>query len=206
MAKVKVLVLGNDPQINSIEFDKLDRSIITLGINRIWLKYIPNYFFFNDLVINNELSRYPETLAKLKQHSTIFSSDWIRKGKTSNDAAIPPWTKVYPRKNKRAFPDSVTNSIELFRDIRNNPHEQYTFYLAGISLTWQEPSHFWKDENHTSANTVGADWYLPRFEAMLTNFKKLKTHNYDIISVTPNSRLNKLFRYENIGNLYKKSL
>lgn len=205
MAKVKVLVLGNDPQINSIEFEKLDPSIITLGINRIWLKYIPNYFFFSDLVISNELSRYPETLAKLKQHSTIFSSDWIGKGKKSNDAAIPKWTKVYPRKNKKNFPDSVTNSIELFRDIRNQ-QEQYTFYLAGISLTWQEPSHFWKDASHTSVNTVGQDWYTPRFEAMLTNFKRLKTHNYDIVSVTPNSKLNKIFRYENIGNLYKKSL
>jgi hypothetical protein len=51
MEKLKVLVLGNDPQINDIEFDRLDKNIITLGINRIWLKYIPDYFFFNDYEI-----------------------------------------------------------------------------------------------------------------------------------------------------------
>jgi|688.fasta_scaffold00580_48 hypothetical protein len=207
MAKVKVLVLGNDPQINQIDFDSLSPNIITLGINRIWLKYIPNYFFFHDLTISDELLPQPEKLAKLKQNSIIFSSEWIRKGRSFSDTRfpVPTWTSVYPRKNKKHFPDSITNSIELFRDVRNR-QEQYVFYVAGVSLTWQEPSHFWKEENIATRNTAGPEWYLPRFEAMLTNFKRLKTHNYEIISVTPNSKLNKLFRYENIGNLYKKSL
>lgn len=205
MAKVKVLVLGNDPQINQIDFDSLSPNIITLGINRIWLKYIPNYFFFHDLTISDELIRQPEKLAKLKQNSIIFSSDWIRKGRSFSNTRfpVPTWTSVYPRKNRANFPDSATNSIELFKTICNT-NDSYTFYLAGISLTWKEPSHFWKEENTVTRNTVGPEWYLPRFEAMLNNFKKLKSHNYDIISVTPDSKLNKVFRYENIGNLYKK--
>jgi hypothetical protein len=204
MKKYKVLVLGNDPQINQIEFDKLDPSVITLGLNRIWLKYIPNYFFFNDLIISNELSNHPEIFAKLLQNSTIFSSDWIRKGRSTMHPGIPRWTTVYPRKNKRCFPDSATTSIELFKEVC--PNKQYVFYLAGISLTWQDPSHFWKELNINSTHNVGSDWYTPRFESMLDNFKRLKSHGYDIISVSPNSKLNKVFRYENIGNLYRKSL
>lgn len=68
----KVLVLGNDPQINSIDFEKIHPNIVTLGVNRIWLKFIPNYFFFSDLIISNELSRYPEKLEELKRNSTIY--------------------------------------------------------------------------------------------------------------------------------------
>jgi hypothetical protein len=205
MAKTKVLVLGNDPQINTIDFEKLDPSIITLGINRIWLKHIPDYFFFSDLVISNELSRYPEILDKLLHQSTIFSSDWIMKGKSLKNANIPKWVNVYPRKNRSSFPDSVTNSIELFREVCDKPIN-CTFYLAGVSLTWKEPSHFWKELSIETKNTVGPEWYIPRFKYTLDNFKRLKNCNYDIVSVTPDSKLNGLFRYENIQNLYRNSI
>lgn len=202
MKKTKVLVLGNSPQINQIEFNLLHDDVITLGINRIWLKYIPNYFFFHDLIISNELQASPEDLAKLIQHSTIFSSDWIKK---NNKNVIPKWTKVYSRPKARQFPDSASLSIQLFsKNIM--PDSNITFYIAGVPLCWQEPSHFWK-ELEFSANSVGdKSWYDVRFPLMLQNFKSLKSSGYDIVSVTPNSALNKIFRYESIGNLYKRGL
>jgi hypothetical protein len=204
MAKVKVLVLGNDPQINSIEFDKLHPQIITLGVNRIWLKYIPNYFFFNDIDIIRELSRRPEDTAKLIQKSTIFSSDWLTRDGKFKDI-IPSWVKIYHRPSIHQLPDSITTGLQLFSK-HYIPSSECTFYIAGVSLMWQEPSHFWKDFDYTAENKMDAEWYTPRFTAMLDNFKKLKRLNYDIVSVNPKSALNKYFRYENIGNLYKKSL
>ena len=84
MAKARVLLLGNSPQINEIQFDRIADDVITLGLNRIWLKYIPKYFFFHDLIISNELSRHPETLAKLIQNSTIFPASGSEKTKITS--------------------------------------------------------------------------------------------------------------------------
>ena len=50
----KVLIIGNDPTINQIDFSRLDPNVITVGTNRAWLKLIPNYLFFHDIKILDE--------------------------------------------------------------------------------------------------------------------------------------------------------
>lgn len=193
-----VLVLGNDPFINHIDFFKLNPSIITLGVNRIWLKHIPNYFFFNDLPISNELKNYPDIVDRLKKESFSFSSDWISHKSTAN---VPDWTAIYERQYSTGLPDSVTTAISIFsKDIM--PNKDITFYIAGVSLKWQEPSHFWKTLPHESLNQHDRQWYDPRFEAILKNFTRLKANGVKMVSVTPNSMLNKMMRYERIENLY----
>ncbi len=202
MKKTKVLVLGNDPQINSIDFDRIDPSVITLGVNRIWLKYLPNYFFFHDWDIVTELNSKPETLAKLISTSKIFSSDWFRYYKRP----IPTWLTIRNRPNsrRRNFPDSVTTSMLLFK----NYYAQTLnceYYIAGVSLKWQEPSHFWKTiPNYDSKNKFNESWYSPRFVKTLQNFKNLETAAYRMISVNDNSQLNKIMRYQSIETLYLK--
>ena len=203
MKKYKVLVLGNDPQINNIDFERLQKNVITLGVNRIWLKHIPNYFFFNDYDIVEELEKYPEIIAKLKTQSTIFSSDWIKTEAKKRKSNIPQWTTVFPRSTRHLFPDSVTTSLSLF-STKYLPLSECTFYIAGVSLIWQNPSHFWKDLDHSALNSNGPTWYLPRFEKIKSNFKRLKDVGFEMVSVNPNSQLNKMMRYESINNLYKK--
>jgi len=202
MKKTKVLILGNDPQINDIDFDRLDPSIITLGVNRIWLKYIPNYFFFHDWDIVHELNQNPETLAKLRENSTIFSSDWYR----FNKKPIPAWLRLLdrPRSKKSNFPDSVTTSMWLFKN-HYAEHLECTYYIAGVSLKWQEPSHFWKTiPNYQTKNKFNSVWYNPRFAKTLQNFKALDGARYRMISVNSNSNLNKMMRHESIDTLYLK--
>ena len=200
MKRARILVLGNDPQINRIDFSRLSKDIITLGVNRIWLKHIPKYLFFNDYTIVDELNASPEILEKVKANSTIFSSDWLHQAKKP----IPPWVKVYDRTAKYHFPDSVTTGMQLFSRyfVERN---RCTFYIAGTSLIWQEPSHFWKELDHKSTNRHGDKWYSPRFERINHNFKQLTNTGFEMISVNPNSILNKMMRYENIENLYRKS-
>jgi len=203
MVKTRVLVLGNDPQINEIEFDRLAPDVITLGVNRIWLKHIPNYLFFNDWVIIDELTANPEILQAITQKTQVFSSDWLVQSDKRRLASVPSWVKVYFRDNVFVFPDSVTASLRLFtRYIM--PKQKCCFYIAGVSLTWTEPSHFWKELNYPGQNTHGEEWYRSRFLKMEHNFIALKNSGNPIISVNPESRLNKFLRYENIGNLYRK--
>lgn len=197
----KVLVLGNDPQINSIRFDQLSPGIKTLGVNRIWLKYFPDYFFFNDMDIARELEQNPETLVHLKQKSTIFSSDWLRREKTNR---IPTWVKVYERQNKMLFPDSVSTAISLYR---LHYDSRCTFYIAGVALKWQDPSHFWKKDTPLPSgvgHSLDNKWYDPRFEKMEQGFRRLKALGMDLVSVHPNSKLNSFLRYEGIDNLYSR--
>jgi hypothetical protein len=198
MAAINVLVLGNDPFINHIAFDKIHPNVITLGVNRIWLKHIPDYFFFNDVPIITELNKNPGTLNQLKKKSFCFSSDWLG---FKNPSVIPDWTAVYPRLYPTGLPDAVTTAISIFsKDLIVG--KDITFYIAGVSLRWQEPSHFWKTLPYDSLNKHGEDWYAPRFEAVLKNFNRLKSSGIKMVSVTPNSALNKIMRYEKIENLY----
>lgn len=205
MKKLKVLVLGNDPQINDIDFSRLNKNVITLGINRIWLKHIPNYFFFNDPEILQELNNNPEVLAKIQTECTVFSSDWLMTQLKRRNKTVPNWISTHNRPNQSRFADSVTTAIELFRANFQNT-SNITFYVAGVSLRWQEPSHFWKYADYASLNNHGKEWYTPRFEKILDSFKYLKNLKYNIVSVHPESNLNKLFRFENIENLYSKEL
>lgn len=199
--KTKVLVLGNDPQINDIDFSRLDPSIITLGVNRIWLKHLPNYFFFHDWDIVVELKRRPELLAKLQTKSTIFTSDWYK----FHNKAIPRWTIMHPRptSHRRSFPDSVTTAMWLFKNYYARQLD-CVYYIAGVSLKWQNPSHFWKTIKHHSKNDHGSTWYTPRFDKTHSNFKALNSSGYSMISVNPNSRLNSMMRSVGIENLYLK--
>ena len=75
---------------------------------------------------------------------------------------------------------------------------------SGVSLNWSQKSHFWKEMEYDSLNTHGQDWYSLRFNKMFDNFRTLKARGFRMISVNPNSRLNKFCRYENIENLYVK--
>jgi hypothetical protein len=200
MAETRVLVLGNDPNINDIDFSKLDPSIITLGVNRIWLKHIPHYFFFNDIQIATELQSQPNILTILKEKSVCYSSDWL---KVNNPKLKPPkWTTIYPRLEPKSFPDSVSTAISIF-DRCLLPNANITFYVAGVSLRWMEPSHFWKTDGYQSLNNYDSTWYNPRFAAILRNITRMRATGTKMISVTPNSMLNKVMRYENINNLYR---
>jgi len=204
--KNRVLVLGNGPQINDIDFSRLDPTITTIGVNRIWLRHIPDYFYFHDYPILRELNKPANEITRIKltDQSECYSSEWLKR---SIQGPIPNWLRLYPLQNRSLFPDSVTNACLIYRNnkIRRNAHEDFTFYFAGVSLKWSNPSHFWKNDGYQSSNNLGQKYYEVRFERMFNNFKYMKDQNIKMVSVTPGSRLNKLMRYESIGNLYYKS-
>lgn len=195
-APARILVLGNDPQINQIDFSRLSPDVITLGVNRIWLRHLPNYFFFNDIEIARELEKNPQMLDQLSKTSVIFSSDWLVR---AGSRKIPAWVKVIPRKNRMVFPDSVSTSIEIFN---SSFLKDCTYYVAGVSLKWQTPSHFWTNLDYSSQHLPSSEWYVPRFKKIIDKFKGLQRMGLNIISVHPDSELNHIFRYENIENLY----
>lgn len=200
----RVLVLGNDPQINSIAFDKLAKDVTTIGVNRIWMKHCPHYFFFHDPEIVSELESDPSSLSNLQERSICYTSDWLANLCKKNGRMLPRWARLYTRPSKSIFPDSVTTAMSIF--IRQYPtNVPRVFYIAGVSLKWKEPSHFWKELGRPSHNVHTQSWYTPRFEKVFDNFKKLKQSGAQMISVNSESKLNSIMRYEGIDSLYRKS-
>lgn len=199
--KLKVLVLGNSPQINEIDFKKLDPNIITLGVNRIWLKHIPNYFFFQDYEIFKELNDFPEILNSIKNKSFTYSTSWLTNRNRKNK--IPNWIKIYKLSKQLIFPDSITHSIYNLNTFILRNYD-ITFYIAGVSLIWEDPSHFWKlNTKYKFLNNRDESWYKERFTKIFKNFKCLNSMGYKIISVNKTSLLNELFTYEDINTLYR---
>jgi len=198
----KILVIGNDSSINDIDFSQIDSKVITIGTNRAWLKLIPNYLFFHDVKIFQELNNDIESLNELKHNCKFISSDWLKTRCTKEKVTPPAYTTIYNRPNRYKFVDCVTNAIEIYDRYISNTSEN-TYYVAGVSLTWKTPSHFWKKEQVNGiGNTLGPAWYEPRFKRIYENFEDLRRKKFNIISVSPGSKINKLLRYEHIGNLY----
>lgn len=193
-------MLGNGPQISDIDFKRLDPSIKTFGVNRIWLKHCPDYFFFQDVSIIRELDQNPIYKSKLISSSVCFSSDWLR----NSAKTFPNWIKVHSRSDRRSFPDSVTSGLKILSEKYITDIYNYTFYIAGVNLRWTDPSHFWKSIPYDANNKYGHGWYSSRFNKMLDNFKKMQSIGFKMVSVTPDSLLNKIMRYENVENLYLK--
>ena len=198
----KVLIIGNDPTINQIDFSRLDPNVITVGTNRAWLKLIPNYLFFHDIKILDELENNTKKLEDLKFHSNLIASDWLNPQCKKRNIQVPDYIKVYQRPDRTKYVDCVTTAIDILnRNVfsKNNT----TYYIAGVSLKWQNPSHFWKlNPTPGIGNSNGPSWYNVRFDRTYRNFVNLKKGNIKMISVTPGSRINKLIRHENIANLY----
>lgn len=195
----KVLILGNGPDINDINFDRLSGKVKTAGVNRIWLKHFPNYYFYHDYEIMKEIEIDPFIKSKVIAKCKCYSSDWIY----TQTSDIPKYLKVISRSNSKVFVDSVTTFMRVLITDNIFSIDNTMFYIAGVPLSWSEPSHFWKTGGYSnSLNKNGKDWYDPRFKRIITNFKSLQNLGYNMVSVTPNSRLNKMMRYEGVSNLY----
>jgi hypothetical protein len=199
----KILVIGNDPTVNEIDFSKINDEVITLGTNRIWLKLTPDFLFFHDVKIFKEIENNEESFIDLKKNTNIITSDWLKINCRKSKVQFPNYAKLYHRPDRHKFVDCVSTSIEIMDRYILSKRRPVTYYVAGVSLKWSNPSHFWKTHRKNGiGNNGNRSWYEPRFNRMYRNFEMLKKKGFNIISVTPGSRLNKLFRYESIGNLY----
>lgn len=202
----KVLILGNSNHINKIDFDRLNDDVITLGVNRIWYKFIPDYFTFSDSIIYNELME-KKMFSKLN-NSKIILNDWMIRQRNKHERYMYKKIKAhdnvlsYKTLTHIPFPDSVCSGLFAYHKFINK-NSDVTYYIAGVDLKYDEnKNHFWTGE-YTNKNKLTKEWYEPRFKRMWQNWLILKDHKLKIISVNPKSELNKLFPYKNINILYK---
>lgn len=202
----KVLLIGNSKHVNSIEFDKLNNSLITIGANRIWYKYIPNYLAFTDPEIYMEMIDKKINIQEHFKNCNIISNDWfMKKAKNEIKQEIRKSNVVafYSVLQYLVFPDTVSCALMSYHNyIKDTNIKNPIYYVAGVELRYDSKNnHFWTGDKHVRNNRNEA-WYTPRFNKMFNNWLRFKQLGLNIISVTPGSRLNEIFPYQDIKTLY----
>ena len=126
----KVLILGNGPDINEIDFTRLKGEVKTAGVNRIWLKHFPDYLFYHDPEIMWEIEMDPFIKYKLIAKCKCYASDWIY----MNTPRPPAYLNIVNRRNRKAFVDSVTTFMRILIQENVFSIDNTIFYIAGMAV------------------------------------------------------------------------
>ena len=201
---MNILILGNSSDINDFNFDLLknkDSNLIVAGVNRIWFKYIPDYLYFSDHLILKEL----EQSNNIVNDTNIITTSYIYRRNIyyDNNTLIKTLQKyninVYPKIN--GYCDSVSWLIQV---LNNYIFKNYkcTFYVFGVTLNIENL--YYKKHFYKGFIKLDVQHYDRLFKRAIDNFKKLKQEKYNIISLTPQSKLNNYFNYMDLDKFYNK--
>ena len=194
--KNKFLIFGTGKDINKISFGKIDKSFITAGVNRIFKKFIPDYYFVYDLDILGPILpdavkvvyTHPDKLAEYFRLYKNYKQNFC----TYYDADYMP-SYVLNGKQYDCGHGSINYLIRMLNNYLYKDDENI-FYIAGVPLL-EGTGHFY-DDNHDTTSVQKA---LDRF---YNDFMRLKNMGYNIVSLMKKSKLNDLFPIENIKMIY----
>lgn len=185
--KNKILLLGNGADINDIDFTKIDDSFIIAGVNRIYKKYIPEYYFIYDLIeIMPEIPDNVTTIhtVKNKYHQYIEHDTSDKRNKTFVINDYSYYTQIFNIQDKvlQCNFSPVNFLIRLIDDILFMNDVNY-FYIAGVPLL-ENVGHFYDESiNKTEQKTL---------DKIYNDFLRLAYKNYHMISVMKESKLNNI--------------
>jgi hypothetical protein len=189
------LILGNGLDINEIDFETIDINLISGGVNRIYFRFIPEFYFIYDLVdimpdfplkeywIYTYTPKLSEYLRENVNKKTIFTS-----------FPFPEYTQDFTinGKNKNCNFSALNMLIRVLNDYLYKGDNNY-FYICGCPLD-EKIGHFYDESiNQTSQKTL---------DNIYNDFIRLAWNNYKIISVMEESKLNDLFPNEDKNILY----
>lgn len=198
-----IFIFGNDHTINNVDFEYIKSlNVITAGVNRIWLKYHPDYLFFLDNEIIHELLQTKLIFPKTKILTTGYSMGNRQSYPFNVDKILNKFSSWYHTNNnyvkELGLDGSIPNLIQILSE-KVYPGENLMFFIFGTSLIWNEnKSHFWKNETRT-LNNLPADYYKPRFKKQLRSIMKVNKNN--IYSTQEESLLNSYFPYIDLNRL-----
>lgn len=208
------LVLGNDNFINQIDFEKIKnlKNITTVGVNRIWHKFLPDILFFIDVEIITELMRAVKTCPeKNKCPNNLLCKCNLRKKIifTTTDRIKSYHTREYKFMESIGckFTKCITrNSMTSILHYLYDRFPKATYYLGGVSLKWSNKHHFW-EKNSSILNNKDRNWYKPRLEQAYQDIASLKVYRKaNLIIIQPDSLLNHVLPHKKLDCFYKQFL
>jgi hypothetical protein len=197
MKRNKFLILGNGADINDLDFDKIDNEFITAGVSRIYLKYMPDYYYIYDLI--DIMPEFPLKTCMIFTHTSKLS-EYLRENVNNTNIfhcyPCPEYTTNFSINGKEyKCTHSVVNMlIRILNDYLCMDEDNY-FYLCGVPLL-ESVGHFYDESiNHTPQKVL---------DKIYNDFIRLKHKGYNIISCMKESKLNDLFPVEDKSILYSK--
>lgn len=197
----KFLILGTGADINDIDFDRIDDSFITAGVNRIYEKFIPEYYYIYDLkdvLIKDGIAvSLPEGIHTICTHpDKLYEYMSKRKNYKQNFFTYydPLYTATFTHNGDEyeCNQSSINYLIRMLND-RFFSGGDNVFFLAGVPLL-ESVGHFYSGTGKTTQVV------LNRF---YNDFIRLKNLGYNIFSIMKESKLNDLFPTEDINMIYK---
>jgi hypothetical protein len=189
------LILGNGADINEIDFNQIDVSFITGGVNRIYLRYIPEYYYIYDLV--NIMPDFPIKENIIYTHTSKLS-EYLRENVNNTDIfhAFPcnEYTTEFVIINDKikCNHSAINMLIRILNDYLFSTDDNY-FYVCGVPLLESE-GHFYDESiNHTPQKVL---------DKIYNDFIRLAHRGYKIVSCMKESKLNNLFPNEDKSILY----
>ncbi len=189
------LILGNGADINELDFNRIDKQLITGGVNRIYLKFMPMVYYIYDLI--SIMPAFPDKEYKIYTHNSKLSQymrDNVNNINTFFSFPIPEYTKEF-RINGQEYKcnhSSVNMLIRILNDYIYKSDNNY-FYICGVPLL-EDIGHFYNEEINQTPQKV--------LDKIFNDFIRLREKGYKIISCMEKSLLNKLFPVENKNILY----
>jgi hypothetical protein len=200
----KFLVIGTGSDINDIDFKRIDKSFITAGVNKVYKKVIPDYFYIYDLkdVLVDPNKNHLELPDEIK---TVYCTpdklyEYFYQTRNYKQHFCTYYDKDYtPEFNLhgKTYECNHSSINYLMRALNDYLYagEENIFYMIGVPLL-ERIGHFYDD----------IDKPIPTTQKMLdrfyNDFIRLKDLGYKIISLMTESRLNDLFPKENIEIIY----
>lgn len=204
------LVFGNDPFINQMDFSMVKecKNTTTVGVNRIWHRFLPDIFFFIDPEIITELMNaivpcsknkkcHPSQICRCNlKKKIIFTSGKRFSHKFSKEIRFMSTIGV------KIADCKTSNSVVSVLYYLFNMFPNANYFLAGVSLKWSDKHHFWKKTKEI-LNDKGKTWYEPRFNKALNEIYNLHKSGLKLASLQPDSMVNHFCQYIELNHFFE---
>jgi hypothetical protein len=197
-----IIILGNDKSISDIDFN-IFRNITTAGVNRIFLKYEPDYLFFLDNDIVEEIKINEINLPNTICITSKYNYDKRQKFDIEVDLINDRFKgHIHDKYYNHSVFSSVPSLIKQLNDFIFKK-EKLCFFIFGVSLTYKN-EHFWNEfEYYKLKKSSNFDYEenKNRMDKMLFTFKKLMARKYILFNCNPESRLNEIMPFVDIEKI-----
>lgn len=203
----RVLIVGNSPHALTILPLQLDKDVVVIGINRSYVKFWPNYLYFHDPEIINELVHdkieIPETTQLVTDEYFYHRMDMlseedrqpIQEYVNRNNLLV---VNHYDYANEFTTLQAILNAPKLV----DSPTDRTLIYLAGIAMSSDQTQYAWGNE--VQARSTPLDRQFSFLSSMIDNYPFLKPM---IKCTNPSAdKLNALTKFVELTTLYHPSI
>lgn len=194
-----IFIFGTSPYLDSIDFEKIKHSqsskdIITAGVNRIFYKFQPDYFFFMDRDIIEELSK---NSIQREEHSKWMIPKFLYENSESRVERGDFQSYIDQQKieelNINFFEALKRKSSMLwllyyFQEILFKDY-LCKFFLIGVELK-TDKGHYFGGKYNSNRPNLGTQYVSQQH-----GIKELSNLGYKIMSLTPNSKLHEFIPF-----------